>query len=147
MSAKWDRYFMDIAERAALLSKDESTKLGAVIVGPDNEIRSTGFNSFPRGIQDDVAERQERPGKYLFFEHAERNAIYNAARVGIPLKGCRLYCAWTPCADCARAIIQAGIVEVVVVASCYVQERWAANMKVARTMLREAGVVLREMER
>lgn len=145
MSARWDKYFMDIAERAALLSKDESTKLGAVIVGPDNEIRSTGFNSFPRGIVDTIPGRQNRPHKYHYFEHAERNAVYNAARVGIPLKGCRIYCAWPPCPDCARAIIQVGIIEVVV-KSANVPERWRESMGYARVMLDEAGVSVREME-
>ena len=104
MTAKWDRYFMGLAVQAATLSKDESTKLGCVIVGPDREIRATGYNSFPRGVNDDRPERQGRPLKYKWFEHAERNAIYNAARVGVSLKGCVLYCAWPPCTDCARGI-------------------------------------------
>lgn len=144
MSAKWDAYFMDIAERAALLSKDESTKLGAVIVGPRRQIISTGFNSFPRGINDNVPARQERPLKYKFMEHAERNAIYNAGR---GLEGCTIYCAWPPCTDCARGIIQVGIVEVVV-KSLAVPERWHEDMLVhAKAMLDEAGVVMREMER
>lgn len=139
--SKWDNYFMNLADLAATLSKDESTKLGAVVVGPDNEIRSTGFNSFPRGIIDNLPERQERPLKYKFMEHAERNAIYNAARVGIPLKGCRLYCAWPPCSDCARAIIQAGIVEVVVRGGT-TPDRWEGDFIAAKQMLDEAGVKL-----
>lgn len=109
---KWDIYYLTIAHAAAQLSKDKNTKVGAVIVGPDREIRATGFNSFPRGINDNVAARQERPLKYKFFEHAERNAIYNAARAGIALKGCSIYVPWTPCCDCARAIIQVGITKV-----------------------------------
>ena len=144
MSSKWDRYFMAMAEHAATLSKDESTKLGCVIVGPDNEVRSTGYNSFPRGINDSMPERQQRPLKYKFFEHAERNAIYNAARVGIPLKGCRLYCAWPPCADCARAVIQAGIIEVVVREHAP-EDRWLEDMQAADMMLMEAGVAVRAM--
>ena len=144
MSAKWDAYFMALARQAATLSKDQSTQLGCVIVGPDREIRSTGFNSFPIGIKDNEPERQMRPGKYLWFEHAERNAIYLAARVGTPLKGCTLYCAWPPCADCARAIIQAGIVEVVV-AEETPPSRWSESMTAALIMLREAGVKLRRV--
>lgn len=142
----WDRYFMDLAKLAATRSKDQSTQLGAVIVGPDREIRSTGYNSFPRGINDSRPERQERPEKYFWFEHAERNAIYNAARVGIPLKGCRIYCAWPPCADCARAIIQAGIVEVVVETE-FPAGRWSESMDRGETMLAEGGVNLRKMEK
>src|ERR1019366_1039390 len=78
----WDEYYLNMLELVASKSKDKSTKVGVIVVGPDNEIRSTGFNSFPRGINDDLEERQLRPAKYLYIEHGERNAIYNAARVG-----------------------------------------------------------------
>ena len=113
MSKSWDDYFILLLPQIATKSKDQSTQVGCIIVGPDNEIRSTGYNSFPRGLKDNKKERQERPEKYFWFEHAERNAIYNAARMGIPLKDCRLYILGIPCCDCARAIIQAGIKEVI----------------------------------
>ncbi len=87
----WDQYFLNIAEQVKEKSKDRRTKIGAVIVGPDNEIVSTGYNSFPRGIDDDVEERQVRPEKYYWFEHAERNSIYNAARIGVRLKDTKMY--------------------------------------------------------
>lgn len=87
----WDAYFMSLCYMVSIKSKDQSTKYGAVIVGPDHEIRSTGYNSFPRGVNDNLSERQKRPEKYLWFEHAERNAIYNAARMGTPLNGTTLY--------------------------------------------------------
>jgi dCMP deaminase len=109
----WIEYFRNIAEQVKLKSKDKKTQIGAVIVGKDNEIVSTGYNSFPRGINDDVEERQERPEKYFWFEHAERNAIYNAARIGVSTKDCTLYLShWFPCADCARGIINAGITKI-----------------------------------
>ena len=99
----WVDYFYKIAEQVKEKSKDKKTKIGAVIVGKDNEIVSTGYNSFPRGIDDNVAERQERPEKYFWFEHAERNAIYNAARIGVSTKGCTMFLTCDiPCADCAR---------------------------------------------
>ena len=88
---KWTDYFLNIAEQIKLKSKDESTQIGAVIVGDDNEILSTGYNSFPRGLNDNKPERQERPEKYFWFEHAERNAIYNAARIGTPLVNSTIY--------------------------------------------------------
>jgi len=110
---KWAAYFFDMVKVVKTLSKDQSTKVGCVVVGPANEVRSTGYNSFPRGINDDLPERQERPEKYLWFEHSERNAIFNAARVGIPLEGCTIYMEGIPCMDCARAIIQAGIKEII----------------------------------
>ena len=109
----WKEYFRNIAHQVKLKSKDKKTKIGVVIVGKDNEIVSTGYNSFPRGINDNVEERQERPEKYFWFEHAERNAIYNAARIGVSTKGCELYLSnWFPCADCARGIINAGITKI-----------------------------------
>jgi dCMP deaminase len=110
----WDDYFMNMVYLVAMKSKDENTHIGAVIVGPDKEIRSTGYNSFVRGINDSIPERQIRPEKYFWFEHAERNAIYNAARIGVSTKDCTMYTNGVPCMDCARAVIQAGIKRVVV---------------------------------
>ena len=95
---RWKSKFMRLAEEIADWSKDRSSKVGCVIVGPSNEIRSTGFNGFPRGVADDISERLTRPEKYLWTEHAERNAIYNAARAGISLEGCTMYLPWFPCA-------------------------------------------------
>jgi dCMP deaminase len=111
----WDDYYIKMAELVASKSKDKSTKVGAVIVGEDNEVRSTGYNGFPRHVNDTTEQRHARPDKYAFTEHAERNAIYNAARVGIPLNGCTLYLNWEPCpcTDCTRAVIQSGIKRIV----------------------------------
>ncbi len=140
----WDEYFLGLAKFVSQKSKDESTKIGAVIVGPDNEVRSTGYNSFPRGMNDNLKERQERPEKYFWFEHAERNAIYNAARVGIPTKGCRIFLSClTPCTDCARAIIQAGIVEVILGERASSQKKWDEEAKRSKQMFKEAGVAIR----
>ena len=105
----WDAYYLDICRVVATRSKDPNTQIGCVIVGPAHEIRSTGYNSFPRGIQDDVPARLERPAKYLWIEHAERNAICNAARAGTATEACTLYVEIMPCMDCARAVVQAGI--------------------------------------
>lgn len=106
----WEKYFKSIAEVVKTKSKDTSTNIGAVIVNKENSIISTGYNSFPRGMDDNKAERYERPEKYYWFEHAERNAIYNAARIGVSTNGCTMYLTcWSPCTDCARAIIQSGI--------------------------------------
>lgn len=100
---------MEVALLLSTWSKDTSTKTGAIVIGPDKEIRATGYNGFVRGVDDDKADRYERPIKYDFFEHAERNAIYNACLTGTSLKGCTMYASHPPCVDCARAIIQAGI--------------------------------------
>lgn len=141
----WDAFFMSLAWVYASKSKDNSTKVGCVIIGPDNEQRSAGYNGMPRGVNDDDVTRYERPRKYRYFEHAERNAIYNAARVGIPLKGCRLYITMMCCSDCARGVIQAGIIEVVV-PTLKVPDRWAEDVGVARAMLLEAGVEVRGLD-
>lgn len=142
----WDRYFMEMARLAATRSKDRSTKVGCVLVGPDNEVVSTGYNSFPRGINDDVPERHERPEKYKWTEHAERNAIYNAARVGTPTKGTRAYLPWFPCMDCARAMVQAGVVEVVGIKPDLTDPRWGEDFARAETLFAEAGVAVRFVE-
>lgn len=109
----WDSYFMEMATLVASKSKDRSTKVGCVIVGPNNEVRSTGYNGFCRGVDDDNDDRHERPEKYLWTEHAERNAIFNAARNGIRMEDCTAYTTMFPCADCARSFIQSGIRRIV----------------------------------
>jgi len=140
---EWTEYFLGIAEQVKLKSKDESTQIGAVIVGKDKEILSTGYNSFPRGLDDNLPERQERPVKYFYFEHAERNAIYNAARVGIPLDGSTIYLtSGLPCADCGRAIINSGIKKVFCKPICTTKnkEKWLESQDIAHRMLDECGV-------
>lgn len=140
----WEKYYIDMAEFISQKSKDRSTKVGCVIVGPDFEVRSTGYNGFPRGVNDEADERHDRPTKYDYTEHAERNAIYNAARVGIPLKGCTLYLNWEPCpcTDCTRAIIQSGIIRVVGPDRPFGKPgtHWQDNFIHSVNMLDEAGI-------
>lgn len=140
---EWVEYFLGIAEQVKLKSKDESTQIGAVIVGEDNEILSTGYNSFPRGLRDDKEERQVRPDKYFWMEHAERNAIYNAARVGTPLKNSTIYLtSGLPCTDCARAIINTGIKKIYCKRVCTTtnKEKWEESQKKSLEMLGECGI-------
>ncbi len=136
--------YMTMAYLVSMLSKDLRTRIGAVIVGPDNEVRSTGYNGFPRGCDDDNEERQEKPEKYFWFEHAERNAIYNAARMGLSTKGCVMYTMGIPCADCARGVIQAGIVKVVIHNQWDLanEPKWKESGYRSEQMFREAGVFL-----
>lgn len=134
---------MGLAEHVATWSKDRSRKVGCVIVGPDNEVRSLGYNGFPRCIADDIEKRHQRPTKYFFTEHSERNAIFNAARVGIPVKGCRMYLHWYPCADCARSMIQSGINEMICVEPNWDDERWGNDFINVRNMLAECGMKVR----
>lgn len=142
----WDCYFFDLANAVSKRSKDRSTKVGCVIVGPDKEIRATGYNGFPRGIYDEAAERHERPEKYLWTEHAERNAIYAAARVGTPLKGSTAYTLIFPCMDCARGLIQAGIVELVTFIppdEWHTASDWRGEWPKVVQMLSEGGMNVR----
>jgi dCMP deaminase len=109
----WDNRFLDVAANISSWSKDTSTKIGCVIVR-DHRILSTGYNGFPRGCNDAILERYDRPLKYSWTEHSERNCVYNAAREGIPLMGATAYCVGLfPCTDCARALVQVGIVRLV----------------------------------
>jgi dCMP deaminase len=144
----WDRYYLDICKVVAARSKDPNTQIGCVIAGPAHEIRTTGYNSFPRGIRDDVPERLQRPTKYHWMEHAERNAICNAARCGTPLEGCSIYVEIMPCMDCGRAIVQAGIREVVISAdrmSQYSSEFYDQQFGMVEVLFAEAGILVRRV--
>jgi len=109
----WDELFMRHVYLIASKSKDSSSKIGAVIVR-DNAIISEGYNGLPRGVNDDVSVRGDKPEKYYWYEHAERNSIFHCARNGIATKDTTLYSMGCPCSDCTRAIIQSGIKEVVI---------------------------------
>jgi dCMP deaminase len=144
----WDQYYLDICKVVATRSKDPNTQIGCVIIGPNHEIRSTGYNSFPRGIRDDVPERLVRPTKYLWIEHAERNAICNAARAGTATEGCTIYVEIMPCMDCARAVVQAGIIQVVVSATRmaqYSSEYYNEHFGMVEILFREAKVAVRRV--
>ena len=139
---RWVQYFRELAHTVKKKSKDNNTQIGAVIVGKDKEIVSTGYNSFPRGINDDSVERQERPEKYYWFEHGERNAIYNAARIGVSTKGTTMYLSCgVPCSDCARGIINAGIVRIFCERGGGAKgTKWEDSAERSWEMLEEAGV-------
>lgn len=134
--------YMEIVDATARLSKDQSTQVGAIIVGPSKEIRSLGYNGAPRGCAADEDWRGvNRPEKYFWFSHAELNAITNAARVGTPLDGCSLLVTHPPCMDCARAIVQAGIIEVFArMPSHEFLERWADHTRRTKKLFEECYV-------
>jgi dCMP deaminase len=140
----WDEYFINIAEQVKLKSKDNNTKIGVVLVGKNNEIVSTGYNSFPRGINDGVVERQEKPEKYFWFEHAERNCIYNAARIGVSTLGTTMYMTCgISCADCARAIISAGVEKIVLRSGKgAMSPKWQESAERSNQMFKEAGIIV-----
>ncbi|QXN71516.1 deoxycytidylate deaminase [Rhodobacter phage RcKeef] len=135
----WPKYLMGFANHAAQKSKD-STKVGAVLVGPNNEVLLTGFNGPPIGVRDLPERRNKRPEKYLWVSHAEANLIAFAARRGIRTEGCTVYVTHMCCAGCAKALIQAGIKKVVIGDGKTSMPE--DEFRAADTMLREAGVAL-----
>lgn len=141
----WDEYFMGVALLAAKRSKDPGTQVGACIVSQHNKIISTGYNGFPRGLSDDEFP-WEREGeftntKYAYVCHAELNAILNTP--GASLLNCRIYVALFPCNECAKAIIQSGIKEVI-----YLSDKYKDTdiVKVSKSMLDAAGVSYRQLK-
>ena len=145
MTSKWDLRFIELARHISGWSKDPSTKVGCVVVGEDREIRSTGFNGFPRGIDDDPERLADREKKYPLICHAEENAIMHAARIGVSLKDSTAYVTWPPCSRCARSLIQAGIREVVYSSNEEIPERWLEDFEISTGMLAEANVLVRSV--
>lgn len=145
MADKWDIRFLELAKHISGWSKDPSTKVGCVVVGEDREIRSTGFNGFPRGISDDSERLTDRSKKYPLICHAEENAIMHAARIGISLKGSTAFVTWPPCSRCARSLIQAGVQEIVYPETDGIPERWLEDFNISNGMLLEAGVLVRQI--
>lgn len=143
----WDVLFILQAALVATKSKDRSTKVGAIAVHPKTHVMlSSGYNGFPRGVDDNNPAYHERPLKYEITEHAERNMCYNAARHGISLEGSWVYMNFSPvpCSDCARALIQSGITTIVGPDIAYPGKGQAIidSLATSRRMLSEAGVRL-----
>ena len=139
----WDEYFMGIANLSGLRSKDPNTQVGACIVSDDNKILSMGYNGFPNGCSDDSfpwnREGDPLDNKYFYTTHSELNAILNYR--GGSLEGSKLYVSLFPCNECAKAIIQAGIKEVIYDSDKY---KTTASCIASRRMFDAAGVKYRE---
>jgi dCMP deaminase len=141
----WDQYFMGVSKLSALRPKDPSTKVGACIVSADNRIVGVGYNGMPYGTDDENAPWGRVGGfldtKYAYVVHAELNAILNSTK---ELKGCRLYVSLFPCHECAKAIIQSGIREIV-----YEDDKYNGTDSdiASKRMLDAAGVKYRKMEK
>ena len=141
----WDEYFMAVARLAGLRSKDPNSQVGSSIVSTDNKILSMGYNGFPLGCSDDEYpwEREGDPmeTKYVYVTHSELNAILNYR--GGSLDGAKLYVSLFPCNECAKAIIQSGIKEII-----YAEDKYAdtPSVKASKRMLNSAGVTYRKYE-
>ena len=139
----WDEYFMGIAELSAQRSKDPSTQVGACIVSQDNKILSVGYNGMPRACSDDEFPWERQGGnldtKYFFVCHAELNAILNFR--GGSLEGSKIYTTLFPCNECAKAIIQSGVSEIIYKSNKYAD----SDSVVASTlMFKTAGIKMTE---
>lgn len=138
--------FLPDANAAKSKSKDRSTKVGALALDDDLNVRGYGYNGFPRGVDDNREERHERPLKYKWTAHAEENLVAQAARIGSGLKGCTVVLtSLHPCTTCSRMLIQAGVVRILAPeirdpGTGELRFNWSEDEKVAFEMLTEAGV-------
>jgi len=157
MNDKWHRHFLDRALTVSKMSKDPSTHVGAILVNPQGRQISDGYNGFPRGIADTVDRLYNRETKLKLTIHAERNALLNAAAIGVSTVGATLYIVaqdavsgltWggPPCTHCSIEVIQAGIVRVVSFSFKNVPSRWAEDLLFARDILHEAKLNYTELD-
>ncbi|MEK7498629.1 MAG: deaminase [Patescibacteria group bacterium] len=135
------KHLLRMAYTIARQSHDPSTQNGALLIDDNGVILGRDYNQFPYGVQETPA-RWERPLKYKVIEHAERNVIFQLARIGISTDGLTMVCPWAPCSDCARAIIQSGLARLVTHKQAHDRspEFWRKEIDVAFEMLHEAGV-------
>ncbi len=143
----WDEYFMGIALLSARRSKDPSTQVGACIVSSENRILSVGYNGMPRSCDDDEYPWDREGGaletKYMFVCHAELNAILNYSSANGTLKGSKVYTTLFPCNECAKALVQSGVGEIV-----YYSDKYSTtdSTLAAKRMFRSAGIKLTPYE-
>jgi len=153
---RWHNHFLQLCLDHARMSKDPNTRVGALIVDWDRNIRAAGFNGFPRGIEDTEMRLHDRETKLRLIVHAECNAICAAARIGVKTSGCTLYLAATdssglvwggpPCVRCTVHAIQAGIMQIVSRPKKSVPSRWSEDLLMAESLLNEAGIEYQEIE-
>ncbi len=146
----WDEQFMHDVYWWARRSKDPRTKVGAVLVRWGDKIPiSMAYNGFSRKVNDNVPERWERPEKYLWVCHAETNSVLNCARRGYSSEGTTLYTQGVPCAGCADAIVQGGIIGIVIhkqwqeYEKKFGQKKWIESAERSEEKLKEAGIKVR----
>jgi dCMP deaminase len=144
---KWDNRFMKLAREISTWSKDPSTKIGAVIVNDERRILATGYNGFPRGIEDTDERLKDREQKYPLIVHGEMNALMNALYSGVSVKGATIYVWGLPvCSECTKNVIQSGIKRVVILFPEHAPEKWQAQWNnLSKPMYEEAGVSITYM--
>lgn len=135
------KYFKLAKYQAELFSKDPRKKVGCIFLAPESyQILSMGYNGFPRNIDEGQEQRWEKPEKYFWVEHSERNAIYNASRHGTPLNNSICVSTYYPCSDCTRALIQVGVKTLVTKEPDSLSEKWYKEHQRSMIMLGEARV-------
>lgn len=139
LDTKWKKRFLKLSKEISEWSKDPSTKVGAVIITEDRNIVSTGYNGFPRGIEDSSERLNDRETKYKLILHAEMNCIMNALYNGRSVKDCILFVhGLPPCSECTKSIIQSGIKKIIT--DSKPTGKWIESTKLSLEMLREANV-------
>ncbi len=143
VNSKWDTRFMKLAREISTWSKDPSSKIGAVIVDDERRILATGYNGFPRGVDDTEARLHDKEQKYPRIVHAETNALMSALYNGVSVKGATLYVWGLPvCNECTKLVIQAGIKRVVITYPEYAAEKWQKQWnEMSKPMLLETGQI------
>ena len=146
---KWDTRFMKLAKEISTWSKDPSSKIGAVIVNDERRILATGYNGFPRGIEDTEKRLNDREQKYPLIVHGEMNALMNALYNGVSVKNATLYVWGLPvCAECTKNVIQSGIRRVVIVHPSNAPEKWQMQWEnMSKHMYIEAGLLITYMSK
>ena len=139
LDTKWKKRFLKLSKEISTWSKDPSTQVGAFIISEDRNIISTGYNGFPRNIEDTEERLNNRETKYKFILHAEMNCILNALYNGRSVKDCILFVhGLPPCSECTKSIIQAGIKKVITDSKA--TDNWKESLKLSLEMLKEANV-------
>lgn len=137
---KWDLRFLDLAKEIATWSKDPSSQIGAIAVGKNRRILSTGYNGFPRGVEDSPSRYKNKETKYKFVVHAELNCVCNAGLNGVSLDGATLYVHGIPvCHECAKAVIQSGITNVIM-RHKPLDQKWIDSFGITKVLFNESYV-------
>lgn len=146
MNDKWKTRFLGLSREISTWSKDPSKQIGAVIIDDHLRVLATGYNGFPKNIEDQEERLNDRELKYKYVVHAEMNAIYNATYSGTALHGSTLFVWGLPvCSECAKGVIQVGIKHIVMPKLDF-PERWVESFKLSSQLFDESGITYEFLE-
>jgi dCMP deaminase len=143
MMNKWHKRYIELARNISTWSKDPSRQIGAVAISDSGQVLATGYNGFPRGIEDTPERYENKETKYKLVVHAEMNCIYNATYNGVSLEGSSLYI-WglPPCSECAKGMIQVGVRNVYYSYGQQIPQKWLESLETTIELFKESGVTL-----